>query len=465
MKSAKRGPDQQKKSTAPNGRIPLKRFIIRKYTTLARSKATTSPVVYSHLDSCYFLPLLIKTRLMNRTVPWTLWFCPLICSVFLGTYGSLYGETRVQIRSPKDGSRIAQEENTLLVSGRVSTLGARATTVDLFFVLDVSGSTANYAGVDFGDSNPLVPSSPVGQGRPQIGIFGGGLAIGGPPVRDLKNSILAAAVAATRRLLAQLNPQATRVGLITFGNDAKLLQSLTYDFELVKQALDEVLTAGPRGGTNMVEGIRLAIRELAGKGHSGSRPDALKVQFLLTDGFPTLPIGRGKRPAVEDTDLAISAARIGGKAGIKIHVFALGEEAVSFPRAAVGIAKESGGVFTPVSRPADILRVLEELSVVGVDYVEVLNKTTGQKASQLRLAADGFFSAALPVAEGLNHLQVLARGSDGTVAQDSVAVHYQRGDQRSLELEIFLEKEKNLQLEIERLGKSREKIQKGDRSP
>jgi hypothetical protein len=368
----------------------------------------------------------------------------------------LRGETRVQIRSPEDGSRIAQEQSTLLVSGRVSTLGARAPNVDLFFVLDVSGSTANYAGGDFGDSNPLVPSGPPGQGRPQIGIRGGGFQIGGPPVRDLRNSILAAAVAATRRLLSQLNPQTTRAGLITFGEDARLLQPLTYDFELVRQGLDEILMAGPRGGTNMVEGIRLALRELAGKGQSESRRDAMKVQFLLTDGFPTLPIGGGRRPAVEDTDLAIGAARIGGKAGIKIHVFALGGEALSYPRAAVGIARESGGIFTPVVRPADILRVLEEISVVGVDYVEVFNKTTGEKASQFRLAADGFFSAALPVAEGLNRIQVLARGSDGTVAQDSIAVYYHRGDQRSLELEIFLEKERNLKLEIERLGKSRE---------
>lgn len=397
---------------------------------------------------------------MDLSVPRTFWFCVLFSSVFLCAYGTSRGETRVQIRSPRDGSRIAQEQNTLLVSGRVSTLGARTATVDLFFVLDVSGSTSNYAGVDFGDSGlPVFPGS-VGQGRPQIGIFGGGLAIGGPPARDVRNSILAAAVAATRRLLSQLNPQTTRAGLITFGDDAKLVQSLTHDFELVKQALDGVLIAGPRGGTNMVEGIRLAIRELAGKGHSDSRGDATRVQFLLTDGFPTLPIGRGRRPAVEDTELAIGAARIGGKAGIKIHVFALGGEALSYPRAAVGIAKESGGIFTPVVRPADILRVLEEISVVGVDYVEVLNKTTGRKASQLRLAADGFFSAALPVAEGLNRIQVLARGSDGTVAEDSIAVHYEPGDRRSLELEVFLEKEINLKREIDQLGTTGKELQR-----
>ncbi len=391
----------------------------------------------------------------------TLFFSLLLSWPFLLPYGSWSAEPKVQIRSPKDGSRIVQDQNTILVSGKVSTQGERKPNVDIFFVLDVSGSTSHYAGVDFGDSTDLpLPSSAMGGARPQIRIFGGGLGMGGPPIRDLRNSILAAEFAATRRLLSQLSPETTRVGLITFGERASLLQPLTHDLERVRQALDEVLMGGPYGGTNMVEGIRLAIKELAGLGQSQRRGDAIKVQFLLTDGFPTLPIGGGKRAAPEDTTLAINAARIAGKAGIKIHVFALGEEALSYPRAAVGIAKKSRGIFTPVVRPADILGILENVSVVGVDYVEVLNETTGQRASRLRLAADGFFSSALPVEEGLNRIQVFARASGGAVGRDSISVYYQRGDQHSLELEVFLEKEKSLKLEVERLGKSREEIQK-----
>lgn len=399
---------------------------------------------------------------MNRNFLRTLLYCFLLSWPFLLPFRSSGAEPRVQIHSPKEGSRIVQDQNTILVSGKVSAQGARTPNVDIFFVVDVSGSTAHYAGVDFGDSDSLpAPTGPPGWGRPQIRIFGGGFGMGGPPpIRDLRNSILAAEVAATRRLLSQLNSQTTRVGLVTFSEEAKLLQPLTYDFEQVKRSLDEIIMAGPYGGTHMAGGIRLAVKELAGLGQSERRADAVKVQFLLTDGFPTLPIGGGKRAAVEDTDLAINAARISGKAGIKVHVFALGEEALSQPRAAVGIANESGGIFTPVVRPADILRVLENISVVGVDYVEVFNETTGQRALQVRLAADGFFSSALPVVEGLNRIQALARSSDGATGRDSVSVYYQRGDQRSLELEVFLEKEKSLKLQVERLGKSKEDIQK-----
>lgn len=398
---------------------------------------------------------------MNRLDLRTLFFCFLLSWALVSPYGTWAAEPEVQIHSPQDGIRITQERNTILISGKVSSQGARTPYVDIFFVVDVSGSTAHYAGVDFGDSTDLsATSGSTGWGRPQISIFGGGFGTSGSSVGDLRNSILAAEITATRRLLSQLNPQTTRVGLITFGEAARLIQPLTNDFEQVKEALGEVLMEGPQGGTHMVGGIRLAIKELAGFGRSERRANSIKVQFLLTDGYPTLPIGRGKRAAPEDTSLAINAARIGGKAGFKIHVFALGEEALSYPRAAVGIAKQSGGIFTPVVRPADILGVLENISVVGVDYVEVLNVTTGQRASHLRLAADGFFSSALPVVEGLNRIEVLARASDGARGRDSISVYYQRGDQRSLELEVFLEKEKSLKLEVERLGKSSEELRR-----
>ena len=370
-------------------------------------------------------------------------------------------EPRVQILSPKDGSRVTQEQNSVLISGKVATDLGRSPNVDIVFVIDISGSTSQYAGADFGDMGPLPDNSgSFGLGRPQISIGGmGGIGIGQPSFRNLRNSILAAEVAASRRLLLQLNSETTRIGVVTFGEGAQVLQPLTHDFERVRRVLDDILRAGPYGGTNMAEGIRAAITELMGLGKSEKKTDTIKVEFLLTDGFPTMPIGGGRRAAPEDTDFAINAARLAGKAGIKVHVFALGEEALSYPRAAVGIAKASGGTYTPVSRPADVLAVVENISLVGVDYVQVVNQTTGQKATQLRLAADGFFSSAVPVAEGRNQIDVFARASDGSTKRDSVSIFYQAGNQRSLDLEVFLEREKNLKLEVERLGRSPAEIQ------
>src|SRR6185503_4155683 len=142
-------------------------------------------------------------------------------------------EPRVQILSPTDGSRITQDKNSIFVSGKVAREAGRSTNVDIFLVVDISGSTAMYAGADLGEADQPPESS--GFGAPQIII--GGMSLGRPPLRNPRNSILAAEVAAARRLLLQLNAETTRVGVLTFGENAKLVQPLTNDFEQVRRAL------------------------------------------------------------------------------------------------------------------------------------------------------------------------------------------------------------------------------------
>src|SRR5688572_27890895 len=347
----------------------------------------------------------------------------------------LSAEPKVQIDSPKDGSTISQEQNLVVVNGKVATNLGRSANVDIMLLLDASGSTTQYAGTDLGGMDQL-PDTGSGVVTPQI--FIGGMSVGRPSLRNLRNSIFAAEIIAARRLLTQLNPQTTRVGLVTFGERAKLLQPLTHEFDRVRIALDEAYKAGPYGGTNMVEGIRTGITELMGLGSSEKKTDAIKVEFLLTDGFPTMPIGGGQRATPQDTDLAINAARLAGRAGIKVHVFALGEEALAYPRAALGIARESGGTYTPVLRPVDILAVVENISAVGVDYVQIVNQTSGQKANQLRLAADGFFSSAVPVIEGRNQIDVFARASDGRSEEHTSELQ----SQSNLVCRLLLEKKK-----------------------
>src|SRR6185295_9473668 len=192
------------------------------------------------------------------------------CSVGLDPIA--FAQPKVQILSPKNGTRITQDQKSVLVSGKVARETGRSANVDIFLLIDVSGSTALYAGADLGDADQ--PPQSTGFPVPQISI--GGMNLGGPPVRNPRNSVLAAEVAAARRLLLQLNSETTRVGLLSFSEGAKLLQPLTHDFEQVKRALDDIMRNGPYGGTNMVEGIRLGITELMGIGTSEKRTDAVK---------------------------------------------------------------------------------------------------------------------------------------------------------------------------------------------
>ena len=100
------------------------------------------------------------------------------------------------------------------------------------------------------------------------------------------------------------------------------------------------------------------------------RPDAIKTQLLLTDGLPSLPIGAGKRSTPEDTQLTVNAARLAGKAGVKVHVFGLGYDVVHYPYAAQGIARASGGSYIPLARPADAI----ELVTDGLSQDEVVDR-------------------------------------------------------------------------------------------
>jgi hypothetical protein len=362
------------------------------------------------------------------------------------------GEPKVQIRSPKDGSQITQEQTYILVGGKVFTEVAGAGYVDIFLVLDVSASTAQYAGIDFPEFSQLsdfyVDSRRLGgRGWKCAGVRRPGRV-------NLRNSILAAEIMASRRLLSQLNPESTRVGVITFGDEAWLRQPLTHNFEQVRSALDLIYKEGPYGGTNMASPIRLATKELLGKGESEKYSDSIKALFFFTDGFPTLPTADCSSA---DADLAINAAQHAGKSGINVHTFALGEEALSQPRAAIGIARESGGKYMPISRPADLLAVVDHVSVAKIDFLQVTNQTIGKEALFSRLAADGFFASAVPLVEGLNRIQVLVRTNDGSTGRDTVTVRYEPGKNRSLELEVFLEKERSLRLELDRLGKGTDK--------
>ena len=100
------------------------------------------------------------------------------------------------------------------------------------------------------------------------------------------------------------------------------------------------------------------------------------------------------------------------------------------------------------------MAILDGLSVVGVDFLHVTNETMGQKALRSRLAADGFFASAVPVVGETNNIQVVARTSDGLIGRDTITVHYQPGVMRSLDLDVFFEREKRLKLEVERLEKN-----------
>jgi Mg-chelatase subunit ChlD len=330
----------------------------------------------------------------------------------------------VEILHPRNGAVIRQQQPRILLEGRVTPPASRATSLDVFFVIDVSGSTRKYAGLNF-----LTGLSVAEQRSSFI--------TNTSDYSETDNSILGAAVGATRRLLTQLDPRTTRVGIITFDGTAKLIEPLTNHFGWLHLQLKEILRAGPHGGTQLADALRMGIRELAGLGVSKPRRDSTKIQMVLTDGYPTLPAGHGRAATQSDIDVAIKAARIARKAGIKVNVFGLGQAAPERPRAAVEIASATGGTYIAVTSPEDIFDALEESSTVGVTHVEIRNETTGETATEVTLGSGGSFTSVVPVRTGRNRIRVRAHAGQ-RAATAYLVVNFAATDQPSLELDVFL---------------------------
>lgn len=351
----------------------------------------------------------------------------------------------VYFMEPSDGA-VVESGPWVKVTGRVRSLEPNPAKAlfDVMIVIDTSGSTRNPSGL-------------------RVSPEGGFTSTGsGFWARGGDDSILAAEVGSAIRFLSISDRATTRVGVITFAGghqffsgwavpgstNAWLEQPLTFDYEAVRAALLKILRRGPNGGTDMGAGLRLAIRELlALQGAlSPPRPDARKVALLLTDGFPTLPFGSVNVMDPGDLEQALNAGRVAAKGGIVIHTFCLGREALSAPMACAEVARATGGIYTPVQTPGDIVNILPNTPIGNVELVAVRNATTGQMARSLSVSSDGIFIAEVPLAPGGNRLVVELHGGDGLVGSDAVVVHYRGQD---VKIEVGKERERKLEIQIE----------------
>lgn len=330
----------------------------------------------------------------------------------------------LELHEPANGE-VVNDPDGAFVSGRAVASAGSFKHFDVMIVIDTSGSTAETTGTDVNGNGV------IGRNIGPHAIYGN---------TDPGDSVLAAEVAAARRVIRGLDPRSTRVGLISFAGtpsppagsfpfsvhppNAVTRQPLTTDYRLVRQALDLVLAQGPYGMTDMAEAIRLGIRELQwlNGGTSTSDPPTEKVMLFFTDGIPTLPYLSGRESAnIETVFRAADAAR---RAGIKIDSFAIGHEALQGVVTTVEMAARTGGRFTPVRHPGQLVRVADDLSLANIEKVEIRNLSNGRSATVKELNADGSFGALVPIATGKNRIDVVAYASDGSEAHREVTVLY-----------------------------------------
>jgi hypothetical protein len=296
-------------------------------------------------------------------------------------------------------------------------------TTDVMFVIDVSGSTAAPSGADV-NGNGVVGAAPMG-------AAGGLYALG---AGDPGDSILAAEIAAVRRLMSRLDARYTRTGLATFSGQmlehgvlaeqpAVTEMALTTRYEDVQRALDRVFARGPNGATFMAAGVVQATNEVNGErgAFSQGNPQSQKVIVFLTDGIPTLPF-EGDDP--RNTVAVVRAAERARAAGARVFSFGVGEEALAGPLALLELARITDGTFTPVRDPALLSDVFAEVEFADIAELRVRNATTGSPAQVTELGPDGSFSSFVPLRAGRNAIEVTARSSDGRSATRTVNVEY-----------------------------------------
>ena len=336
---------------------------------------------------------------------------------------------------PPEGSAVADSGCGVFVAGRAEPAALRR--FDVIFTLDVSSSTREATGADI-DGDGVIGVSSAG---PLSALSGAGRA-------DPGDSVAAAEIAAARVLLGRLDPRAVRVGLVSFSGfdgsgagdsvweglrgtlgearlHAETLAPLSRDYREVERALDRLLKRTPNGHTHIAAGLDQAIGELAGVrgARSQSDPGSRKVVFLFTDGEPTLPYPG--HPAA-NTRVVLEAAERARSAGVSVHTFAVGPQALAAPIVTVELAARTGGVFTPVRQPADLALAVGLAEIPRLSDLELSSGAPGAVAGEariLRMTPDGVWAGFVPLeGSGEQAIRIRAVAHDGSEVTRSVRV-------------------------------------------
>jgi hypothetical protein len=318
----------------------------------------------------------------------------------------------------RDGAIHEHDDPLLPVSGLATPEGSSGS-YDIVIVLDTSTSTQGFSQADVN-----------GDGRLDDGWKG--------PDSIYQAQIRAARefVAALRRLPYNRGGERIRVAVVSFAGDedsaserfdpspAALLRlarvdaeeriPLTGDYAHLDRELDRLASREPEGSTDFAAGVGRALATLGvltqERASEAPHSGAQKAILFLTDGKPQLP----SEPRTAER-AALYASRLAGQAGVRIHTFALGRDVV---RRAVNpvlrrMAVQSGGRFTQLQAPGEIVALLRSTSFSFVSSVRLANTTRGDEIAEIATAIDGSFYGELPLSEGVNEIEVEVLLNDG----------------------------------------------------
>lgn len=332
----------------------------------------------------------------------------------------------LELLFPPEGAVVSGAVCGLFVAGAA---GAPPAPRDVVVAIDTSRSTVEASGADIDGDGVL--------GEPERALQRAGLPV---PSTDPDDSILAAEVAAARRIVEGLDLGVDRVGVVAFAGErrglafwrrpvsARTLAAPTRDADAVRAALDAIAGAEPRGGTDFASAIDEILSVSGERARGEPEPGGARLVqvYLFTDGQPTLPLGADR--LADNVRVSLEAVDRAAGLGVRIDSFGIGREALDGPIVPVEMAERTGGTFTPVRHPGDLADLVGIVAHPGgpgpgPGAVEIRNATTGEVARTAIARGDGRFAAFVDLAEGDNRIEVTAIGADGGRSVRSVGVH------------------------------------------
>lgn len=315
--------------------------------------------------------------------------------------GALAGGSRalaervyVEVDAPHSGDLVREPMALVEVRGWVGT-GLRGRH-DVMLVVDLSASAFRASGVDVDGDGLVGHTLPNPQADHPV-LW----------TTDYGDTIVSAELEAARRLIERLDSRTTRMGLVTFGGNAKLEVPLGSSRAQLLAAVDAIPPLPNENGTYIYGALEEAIVAFGPKASAAAERRQRQI-LLLSDGVPTAP-----EPASAAQKTSVHAARNAARAGARISAFALGPTAALRRAQFEEIVNANGGSLVVLDAPADIVEFVPYMSWTRIATLELTNATTGAAGRALRLFPDGTFDGFAPLALGRNEIRLRAVSEGG----------------------------------------------------
>lgn len=314
----------------------------------------------------------------------------------------------LDVDSPHSGDAVSEPVPLVEFKGWAGT-GLRGKH-DVVILLDRSASTFRSSGMDVNGNGRIGKDMPAAL-RDEAVTW----------TTDFGDTIVSAETEAARRLVERLDPETTRMAIVTFGGNAKLEAPFGSSREKLLAVLNSLPPRPNENGTYMYGAIEEAIADFeAAPPEPG--PKRQREILLLSDGVPTAP----PIPWYAAQLTAVQAARNAARSNARIYAYALGPEAAADRKSFDEIVQANGGELMVLDSPGEIVEFVPYLSWTSIASVRLENTTSGEGGRAVRLFPDGTFDGFAPLQAGRNELKFTAVSQGGAQASVTRWVSFEK---------------------------------------